>query len=90
MNSHIFLVRIFYKREKRQRIKRSYWAKARHCFFYEMSRPLLGPTQPPVQVGPFRSYKAAWREANHLAPSRAQGISERSNMSTSLIRLHGL
>jgi len=55
-----------------------------------MSRPTLERTDPPVQVGPFHGYKAAWRKANYSAPSSAQGNSERSNMSTSLIRHHGV
>jgi hypothetical protein len=58
-----------------------------------VSRPILGPTQPPIQWVPgalSRGIKRTGPEADHSPPSRAEVKNAWSYTSTLPIRLHGV
>jgi hypothetical protein len=68
-------------------------AEAGNFFFTTVSRPALGPTQPPIQWVPVAislGVKRPGREADHTPPSSAEDMKAWSYTSTPPIRLHGV
>jgi hypothetical protein len=56
--------------------------------FTTASRPVLGPTQPPIQLVPW--VKRPGHEAHHSPLSSAEVKNAWSSISTHLIRFHGV